>query len=117
MASNVAILEGSLNLNKSGESVSKHYGKIQYGGWFIKVADENGYFMTNLQVRTENPVVAQQVSAAKGGVIKAQGSIRTINVAPSKLHDGEWIREKDDYRIFFFVDAVETVQAPEVPEL
>lgn len=103
---------GNLLTNKNGEYTDKHYGKMHYAGWYIKVNDENGYLMTNLQLRTDNPVIATKITQAKGGLAEIKGAIRTINIAKSTLIDGKWVQGKPDYRTFLFVDSVEQLEAP-----
>jgi hypothetical protein len=106
---------GLVKANSKGEYDTKVYGVRNYGGWFVKVTNDEGQFMTNMQIRTESERLAKQIKDARNKIVDMHGFIKTVNVAPSTKDPktGEWVRGEADWRIFFYVESIADVIEPE----
>jgi hypothetical protein len=104
---NSAVLSGKLSV-KSGVKAKPVYGGIAHSGWFLKVDDENGRYMTGMPVKTMDESVAKQLGSAPLSEATVVGYIKTENWG-QKDGPASWVT-------VLYVEEVESIQDATISE-
>jgi hypothetical protein len=106
---NTARFAGALSVKSEVKSKNTPWQGMVHSGWFLKVVDQDGRYMTGMPVKTNNAAVAKELGAAKLAEVEVVGYIKTENWAPQ---DGpaNWVT-------VFWAEEVASVEIKTEPEL